>query len=172
MRRQLHLLELEIYRFVDAINELIYTCIYSGENRGLLVNLELELGEQVLVERVLRRLHLVEQLHDLSLARVRRLVRILRLLDNFICHFTISAHELVSHLLELLFFGLKLFLYILIPSFALHDDLSQEKPGVNVGFLKSTERIMRWFELNKFRDVRLIFERAWVMAIFHEAVSP
>ena len=60
MRCQLHLFKLQVYRFIDPINKLIDTSIDRRQNGRLLVYLELELGQKVLVQRVLRRLHLVE----------------------------------------------------------------------------------------------------------------
>ena len=68
MRRQLHLLKLQVYGLVDAINEFVDTGIDGRQYGSLLIDLELELGQQVLIERVLRRLHLVEQFQNLALA--------------------------------------------------------------------------------------------------------
>ena len=68
VRRQLHLLKLQVYGLVDAIDEFVDTGIDGRQYGRLLIDLELELGQQVLVERILRRLHLVEQFQNLSLA--------------------------------------------------------------------------------------------------------
>ena len=60
MCRQLHLLQLQVYRFVDPIDKLIHARINRGQDRSLLIDLKLELSEQILIECVLGRLHLVE----------------------------------------------------------------------------------------------------------------
>ena len=43
MRRQLHLLQLQIDRLVDSIDELIHAGIDRRQNGGLLIYLEFEL---------------------------------------------------------------------------------------------------------------------------------
>ena len=60
MGRKLDLLKLQIYRLVDAVDKLVHGRIDGLQDRGLLIDLELELGQQILVKRVLRHLHLVE----------------------------------------------------------------------------------------------------------------
>ena len=60
MCRQLHLLKLQVDGLVDPVHELVHTRIDGGQDRRLLVNLKLQLGEQILIECVLGRLHLVE----------------------------------------------------------------------------------------------------------------
>jgi len=171
MRCQLHLFELEVDRFVDSINEFVHTRIDRRQYGRLLIDLELKLGQQVLVESVLRGLDFVEQLHDLALSRIGSLVLLLGLLNNLIRHLAISAHELVSHLFELFFFGFELFLHVLVPLFAFHDEFCQEEPGVDVCLLQSAERIVRRLELDKLRDVRLVLKRARIMTILHQTVS-
>jgi hypothetical protein len=104
MRSQLDLLKFQINCLVYPIYELIDTCIYRRQNGGLLINLELELCQQILIERILRRLDLIEQLHDFSLACVCRLILLLGLFNNLIGQFAISTHKLVSHSLKLLLF--------------------------------------------------------------------
>ena len=60
MRSQLHLLQLQIYRLVYSINKFIHTGINCRQNGRLLVNLKLQLRQQVLIQRILRRLYLIE----------------------------------------------------------------------------------------------------------------
>lgn len=135
MRSQLHLFELEVDCFINSINKFVHTRINCGQYGRLFINLELQLGKQVLVESVLRGLDFVEQLHDLALTRIGSLVLLLGLLDDLIRQLAISAHELVSHLFELFFFGFKLLLHILVPLFAFHNEFCQEEPGIDVCLL-------------------------------------
>ena len=85
MRGELHLLQLEVDSLIDPIHELVDTGIDSREDRCLLVYLEFKFGEQILIERVLRRLYFIEEFHDLSLSRISRLILLLGLLDDFVC---------------------------------------------------------------------------------------
>ena len=49
MRGQLHLLQLQVDRLVDSIDELIHASIDRRQNGRLLIYLELELRQQVLI---------------------------------------------------------------------------------------------------------------------------
>ena len=172
MRGQLHLLQLQVDRLVDSIDELIHASIDRRQNGRLLIYLELELRQQVLIERILRRLHLVEQFHYFTLARIRCLILLLSLLDDLVREFAVAAHELVRHLLELSFLGFELALHILVPLLALHYQFCQEEARVHVRLLQPAERIMRRLELDELGDVRLVLQRARIVSIFHQTVSP
>lgn len=84
MRCQLHLLKFQIDGLVYPIDELIDRGIDRRQNGRLFIDFELKLLKQVLVERVLGRLHLIEQLHDLLLASVCGLILLLGLLNDFV----------------------------------------------------------------------------------------
>ena len=60
------------------------------------------------------RLHLVEEFEDLTLARIGSLVLMLSLFNDFVRQLAVAAHELISHVLELLLFSLKFLLYKLV----------------------------------------------------------
>ena len=172
MRRQLHLFQFQIDRLVYSIDELIHTSINRRQNGRLLIYLELELSQQVLIERILRRLYFVEQFHYFTLARIRCLILLLSLLDDLVRQFAVAAHELVRHLLELSFLGLKLALHVLVPFLAFHYQFCQEETRVHVRLLQPAERIMGRLELDEFGDVRLVLQRARIVPVFHQTVSP
>ena len=88
-----------------------------------------------MIERILRRLHLVEQFKDFTLTRIGSLILVLCLFDNLVSQLAVSAHELVSHVLKLLFFSLQLLLDLLVALFALKNELSQVEPRIDVGLL-------------------------------------
>ena len=148
MRCQLYLFKLQIDRLVYPIDKLIDTSIDGGQNCRLLINLEFELCQQVLVKRILGRLDLTEQLHDLSLARVCSLILLLGLLDDLVGKLAIAAHELVGHGFELFFFGFELALHRLISILALHYELCQEESRINICFLQPFETIVGWSKLD------------------------
>lgn len=68
---QRYLLQLEIDSLVDSFDELCHTSVHTVQRQILLGNLGLKLAQEVGVQRLLRLLHLVEELQYLSFARVR-----------------------------------------------------------------------------------------------------
>ena len=149
------MLQFQIDGFVDPVDKLVHRGIDSLEDCGLLINLELELRQQVLVKRILRHLDLVEKFHDFFLTSVGGLILLLGLLDDLIGKFTVTTHELIGHLLELLLLCFKFLVHFLITVLSLHDYLSEEKASVNVRFLQPAERFVSWLEFDKLRDIRL-----------------
>lgn len=110
--------------------------------------MEPKFGEQVLVQGILCRLNLVKKFHNLFFPCVRGLVLLFGFFDNLVGELAVTAHKLVSHLLELLLFCLELFLDLLESVLALHDYLRQEKASVNVRLLESAEGVVGGLKLD------------------------
>ena len=96
----------------------------------------------------------------------------LRLFNNLVRQLAVSAHELVSHVLKLLFFSLKLLLDLLVALFALKNELSQVEPRIDVGLLQLAERVVRRDKFDQLRDVWLVLQWARVHAILLQTVAP